>query len=559
MTLTYDNKIKKVIDIMTIDDMIYLFGDSYEYYMGPFYDEYKNVYHLYTDFLKITKFGLNPDNNKLKINADNLLLKINDIGFKLYVKYLTNLSQVTYDLFRDDYLFDEQIYLFKFSWIYHDLEMFKFIFEKLDGCIKSFIINLLPVENLELLYIFGYPINITSYLLDQGYNNSLGYEIFLDNIEIKFFVQIGLCYNIAENFNPYVEYDKLPYFQNISKTPHFLKKINDYFNSKIFWFRKKHDRLVNIIIHYATNETRTNNIVDIFGKNYKILTFLFEAIQSDNKIKEIICKIFLKNYKFALKSNKINKYINKNLLNQLDDNILINKIEWFNKNFKLFAHKIKLNLIHRYHKLKLLDNLLSINPNNVMVDSLIYKKIKKYLSYIKFELSIQTIRYMVDNGNFKYLCEYIHYDMCCDNMVIVLTDKITNILNTNRKCWYNTITMSKCLNFLKTVNMSEYNKFVINNIEQVCQYLPNDEIINLFVKQNIIDTNKSNYEIYKDLSKYYGKVNINKVIGKLNLPYEKLVGIYKLIYKNRYKCINIVKNILKYKHKMNDELINMLI
>ena len=63
----------------------------------------------------------------------------------------------------------------------------------------------------------------------------------------------------------------------------------------------------------------------------------------------------------------------------------------------------------------------------------------------------------------------------------------------------------------------------------------------------------------KDLSKYYGKVNINKVIGKLNLPYEKLVGIYKLIYKNRYKCINIVKNILKYKHKMNDELINMLI
>ena len=557
MNLTYEEMIEYLNFIFVHEDTnIYLFADNPIWFtQSSIHDKYKNIYDEYVIFLDNTKFG--SEQKMTTTIMDNCLNKTNDNGIKLYILFLYNLTLNTTDSMKNiSYTFEEQIYLLKFSWIYHHSDLFEHIFEQLDSCIQSYIINILPIEKIDILLNFGYPLNISSYLSDIGYLNAINYYTLITYLDLNHTSYSKILYELPYFFNPFISYDKNIYLQNIIiNEHHFLINIKHFYETQYFYNIDKLN-LINIIkLYINTTKNGLQDIIHVFAKNKPIINILLNH-SNDQTICNILCLMFQKNYKFFLKHTFIKKKIKNKIIKSINDNVYINEIFWFNKYFKSFTHKFQNYLINKFNKLNLLEDFVSINPKNVIINLFTFEKIKKYMKYINFNLTNKMVNYMINSGNYSQIYACIDYGK--DIIIHTLQKKINYMLNNSNRCWHNSKIISNCLNLLKSIDYHKYNNYILFNIEKICNHIQNNEIIDIFLKQNLIDVNKSSEEIYSNLLKYYGKYDITKVIGKLNLSYDKLANIYKLRFKGR-QSTNWIKNILKYKHKLNDEDIDRLL
>jgi hypothetical protein len=580
LMLHYDKKNKindDIPDNKTYDYMINKINKTLGYFWVDYLCEYENYDYitnimLYSVYCSISNPNAELPNDFSVQKIDDMYNSLDDFiednFYKLYTSFLLKTNGYNWR-WLEDWNFEDLIIVIKFSLIYDEVEIFKIIFDKLDDKIKSYI-----VHNMDLIYYgFGYPFNIIEHLLSVGYENPINHNLitmsFCNSFKsIMFYKDDYVICLPKNNMNK----------QNIIKTiivndKNFIKDVYEGFMKVTYKNNYYFENVFNLIITYADITNDNKNVIKLFGKNINFLNYLFKHWEYNDYFQIIIHPITFKYYKhlFVNKNFKYKLYI-LNILSGYEDklNFFKKRKKWFIDNINCFDNIEKIKIITIFKKLGLLvftpldkkPGNDKIDCNNFITNYSVYVKIKKYYPNIKLSFDSNDIYNSLINSNYKDIYNYYCDDNsieCKELKLITISHNIEKIINMilikkESYYWHNRNKVSKLLNLYEIIDVDKMNNFIDYNIYSLCKCLVNKKIANRINNLNLIDYSQDSTTLYFNFKKMFSKNGISKAINLLKLNPNQYSLIIKKIY--RYRANNKLKNILKYRYKLDDNEIN---
>jgi hypothetical protein len=576
LLMHYDNKIKKNItyddinenvneNVLTYDYMINKINKTLEYYWGDYFCEYENFDYinnimLYSIYCSCSNHNVNlPDDFSIdKINNmyNGLNEFIDDNFYLLYTSFLLKTNGYEWR-WLENWKFEDLIMVLKFSLIFDEVDIFKILFDKLDDKIKSYV-----VHNMDSVYYgFGYPLDITDYLINIGYENPINYNLITKSY-------CSYHKSLIHDTNDYIIcIPKQKNKQNIITKLMLLDKkfINNVYNEFINTKYKSiayHENIFQIIKTYFYVTGDNENIIKLFSKNIKFINYLFRLHNVNDYFQIIIEQIILKYYKILLTNKTFNYKLN--VLNFLykNDEFYAKKYLWFVNNINCFNNNEKIKIISIFKKIGLLDDILNNYANNIITNYSIYIKIKKYYPTIKLYFSSDNIYQSLFNKNYKDIYNYYCDDNsieCKESKLMIITQNIEKIINLtllkkDKHYWHNRMRVSKLLDLYEIFDPDKMNHFIDININSLSKCLVNKKIVNRINKLNMIDYSQDSTSLYFIFKKIFSKNGLKKAINLLTLNPTQYSLITQKMYK--YRSYNKLKHILKHKYKLDDNEIS---